>query len=47
MKKKYRVPEALIELLEKEDALTVSLGDDSMENDNGDGSGAEELFDQP
>ena len=46
MKKKYRVPEALIELLEKEDALTVSIGDDSTENYNGDGSGVEELFDE-
>lgn len=47
MKKKYRVPEALIELLEKEDALTVSSGDDPVENYNGDGSDVEELFDEP
>ena len=34
MKKKYRVPEALIEFLEKEDALTASpiRGEDTISN---------------
>ncbi len=37
MKKKYRVPEALIELLEKEDALTVSSpGEDTIDNPGND-----------
>ena len=34
MKKRYRVPEALIEFLEKEDALTTSpiRGEDTIDN---------------
>ena len=46
MKKKYRVPEALIELLEKEDALTVSLGDDTTDNP-GSGDELDDLFAEP
>lgn len=43
MKKKYRVPEALIEFLEKEDALTTSpiRGEDTVDN-----PGDPSLFDE-